>query len=87
LAAPRRKRERMAARRLTIGEIFAGLESLPARRTQQLADGSDAAWATIQLMRFAFDTIPPRKLIATYTEVLDRRPLERANRLWKVYGE
>ena len=70
-----------------VGEIFAGLESLPAPRTQHLADGSDAAWATIQLMRFAFRTIPPRDLVATYIEVLDRRPLERANRLWEVYGD
>jgi hypothetical protein len=69
-----------------IGEIFAGLQSLPTVKPRQIKSGRAAAWETIKLMRETHDTIPPEDLVKSYISVENRPPGARAAALWQLYG-
>jgi hypothetical protein len=68
-----------------IGEIFAGLQSLPAAKLSRVKSGRDAAWATIKLMRETYATIRPPDLVNTYIGLEDESPSTRATKLWEAY--
>jgi len=69
-----------------IGEIFAGLQSLPAAKLRRIRNGRDAAWETITLMRDTHDAIPPAGLVNTYIDTKNEAPTLRASKLWDAYG-
>ena len=68
-----------------IGDIFAGLQSTDIEPAPGIANGADAAWATIALMRATHGTIAPPQLVDAYVATAGKPPSQRADDLWAVY--
>ena len=70
-----------------VDDIFDGLSALPPAQPAPVADGSEAAWATIQLMRRTIATISPRDLLDSYLALRSGTRREIADGLWDAFGE
>jgi len=69
-----------------VGDIFAGLQSLPVASTPRVRSGADAAWSTIGLMKRTYKAIDPRKLVDAYVALANDPPSVVTRALWTAYG-
>lgn len=67
-------------------DIWKGLAKTPkVKASQHIANGHDAALATVGLMRDTFKAIPPSKILASYLK--PDKTLKMADQLWRDFGD